>query len=57
MEKTPVRAASDLIDDIGLEVDVERTGHVLSGGCLREKCAEAIIVGTRRTIDQATIRL
>lgn len=57
VEKTPVRAASDLIDDIGLEVDVERTGHVLAGGCLREKCAEAIIAGTRRTINQTTIRL
>ena len=57
MEETPVCAASDLIDDVGLEVDVERTRHVLSGGGLREKGAEAIIMGTRRTLDQTTIGL
>ena len=31
MEKTAVGTASNLIDDIGLKVDVEGTGNVFSG--------------------------
>ena len=57
MEETPVRTASDFIDDIGFKVDVERARHMLSGGGLREESTETIIVGRRRALNQTTIRL
>lgn len=44
MEQAPVRAVPDLIDDIGLQIDVERTRDVLSRGSLGEESAEAIII-------------
>lgn len=34
VEKTPICAASNLIDDIWLEIDVERTRHMLARRCL-----------------------
>ena len=57
MEKTPVGAGSDLIDDVGLQVDVEGAGDVLARGGLREESAEAVIVGGRRALYKAPIRL
>lgn len=57
MEKTPVCASLDFVDDIGLEVDVERSGHVFSRGRLGEEGGEAIIAGGRRTFLQTTIGL
>ena len=57
VEETPVGAVTNLINDIGLEVNVERPRHVLARGRLREKGAEAIIVGRRRALQKATIGL
>ena len=57
VEETPVSAVSNLIDDIGLKVDVERPRHVLAGGGLREKGAEAIIVGRWRALHETTVGL
>ena len=45
MEETPVGARPDLIDDVGLKVDVKRAGNVLARGGLGEERAETIIVG------------
>jgi hypothetical protein len=57
MEEAPVRARPDLIDHIGLQIDVERPRNVLARGGLREESAEAIIVSRRRSFDQTTVRL
>lgn len=57
MEETPVRARTDLVDDVGLEVDVERTRYVLAGRRLGEERAEAIIVRRRGTLDKTTVGL
>lgn len=39
----PVSARAHFIDDGGLEVDVNGTGHVRAGACLVEESAEGII--------------
>jgi len=57
VEETAVSAGSDLIDDIGLEVNIEGTGNVFSGRGLREEGAEPVITGRGGTLDQTTIRL
>ena len=57
MEETPVCAASDLIDDVGLEVNVERARHVLARRGLREESAEAIVVSRGRALNETTIGL
>jgi hypothetical protein len=57
MEEAPVWAISHFIDDIGLQINVERARHMLPSGSLREKSAEAIIVFGRRAFDDAAIRL
>ena len=57
MEETPVGTVSNLINDVGLQVNVERPRHVLAGGGLREKGTEAIIMGRRRALQKATVGL
>jgi len=57
VEETPVWTVPNLIDDIGFKVDVEGTGHVFARGRLREECAEATIVGRRRTLEKTTVGL
>lgn len=57
MEQTPVGARPDLVDDVGLEVDVQRAGHVLAGRGLREESAEAIVVRRGRALNKTTIGL
>jgi hypothetical protein len=57
VEKTPVCARSNLVDDIGFQVDVERTGHVLARGGFREESAETIIVRGRRVLNETTVGL
>jgi len=44
VEETSVCACPDLIDDIGLEINVQRPRHVFARGSLGEESAEAIIV-------------
>ena len=57
MEETPVGTVANLINDIGLKVDVERPRHMLAGRCLREEGTEAIIVVRRGAIEKATVGL
>lgn len=57
VEETPVGARPYFVDDIGLEIDVERTGHVLAGGCLGEESAEAVIVCRGRVLNETTVGL
>lgn len=57
VEETPVRAVPDLINNIGLEVDVQRTGHVFARGSFGEERAEATIVGRRRPFQETTVGL
>lgn len=57
VEKAPVRTRLHLIDHIGLEINVERAGHMFARRGLREESAEATVVGRRRVIKQATVRL
>ena len=45
VEEAPVWASLDLIDDIGLKVDVQGTGHVFARRSLGEESAEATVVG------------
>ena len=57
VEETPVWAIPDLVNDIGLEVNVQRTGHVFARGSLREKGAEAMVVGASGAFNETTVRL
>ena len=57
VEQTPVGARPYLVDDIGLEIDVERTGHVLARGSFREESAEAVVVCGGRVLNETTIGL
>jgi len=57
VEETAVGTGSDLIDDIGLEVNIEGTGNVFSGRGLREEGAEPVITRRDRIPGQTTIRL
>ena len=57
VEKTSVRAVPDLIDDIGFKIDVEGTGNMFARRSLREKCAEAAVVGRRRAFHETSIWL
>ena len=57
MEEAAVGTGSDLIDDIGLKVNIEGTGNVFSGRGLREEGAKPVITGRGRTLDQTTVRL
>ena len=57
MEQTPVGARPNLVDNVGLEIDVERAGHVLAGRGFREESAEAIVVGGGRALNKTTIGL
>ena len=57
VEEAPVGASADLIDNVGLEVDVKRAGNVLARRGLREESAQAIIVGRWRSLNKTTIGL
>ena len=57
VKETPVRTIPDFVDDIGLKVDVQGARHVFARGCLREKRAEATIVGRRRAFKKTAIGL
>ena len=57
VEETPIGAGPYFVDDIGLEIDVKRTGHVLARGSFREESAEAIILRRRRVLSEAAVGL
>jgi hypothetical protein len=57
MKETSVCSIPDLVDNVGLKINVKRTRNVLSRGRFGEKCAEAIIVGRGRTLENTTVRL
>lgn len=57
MEETTIGTTSDLIDDIGLKVNVEGTGNVFSGGSFGEESAEPVITRRGRVPHQTAIRL
>lgn len=57
VEETPVRAVPDLVNNIGLEIDVQGTGHVFARGSFGEESAEATIVVRRRLLNKATVGL
>ena len=57
MEKTAVCTTSNLVDDVGFEVNVEGTGNVFSGRSFREKGAEPITTGRGITIDETAVGL
>lgn len=48
MEKGTVGASLDLVNDIGLQIDVKRAGNVFSGSSLREEGREASVCLGRR---------
>ena len=57
VEETPVGTATNLVDDVGLEINVERSRDVLARGRLREESAEAIVVVRGRALEKATVGL
>lgn len=57
MEEAPIWAIPHFIDDVGLQINVERARYMLASGSLREKSAEAIIVLGGRAFDDAAIGL
>ena len=57
MEQATVCARSDLIDDIRLEIHVERTRDMLSRRGLREESGETIIVLRWGSLNETTVGL
>jgi hypothetical protein len=57
VEKAAVCATSNLIDDIGFEVNVEGTGDVFSGRSLGEEGTESIVARRDSAFNQTAIRL
>ena len=57
MEEAAVRATAHLVDDVGLEIDVERAGDVFPGGRLGEESAEAIDAALDGALSDTTVRL
>jgi hypothetical protein len=57
MEEGPVGTSSNLIDDIGFEIDVKGPGNMFSRAGFREEGGEAAIVLRWRPLDDATIGL
>ena len=56
MEETAVRTGSNLVDDIGLKIDVDGTGNVFSGRSFGEERAEPAI-RSGRACEQTTVGL
>lgn len=57
MEQAPVCARPDLVDNIGLKIDVERARNVFARRSLREESTEAFIVGRGRILRETAVRL
>ena len=54
VEQLAVLAGADRVDDGGLQVDKDGTGHKLAGASLGEKRGKGVVVGSRR--GEGTIR-
>jgi hypothetical protein len=57
VEQTPERASSDFIDDVRLQIDIEGTGNMFSGGSLRKEGAKAVIAGRGSSLGKTAIGL
>ena len=57
MEQAPVRARSDLIDDVRFEIDVKRPGDMLARRRFGEERAETIVVGRGGILSKTTVGL
>ena len=55
MEERAEGAGADRVDDIRLEIDVDRAGDMLAGSSLAEEGAEAFVVLARRRIRDAAV--
>jgi hypothetical protein len=50
VEQVLVLSGSHLIDHIGLEIDVDGSGHVLAGASLGEEGGESLLPGSRLSV-------
>jgi hypothetical protein len=57
VEERPVGAGLDIIDDTGLEIDIERTGDVFASAGLREEGGETTIGVRGGVLLETTVRL
>jgi hypothetical protein len=57
VEEAPERATPDLVDNVGLQVDIEGTRNMFSRRSLGEESAEALIAGRAGSFDQTAIGL
>ena len=57
VEETPVGASANLVNDIGLEIDVKGARDKFARRRLGEESTEAIWVMVGRWVDEATFRL
>ncbi len=55
MEEGTEGTGADLVDDVGLQVDVDGAGDVLAAAGLAEEGGEAVIVLGRAALEDATI--
>jgi hypothetical protein len=51
VEELAVLAGTDLVNDVGLEVDVQRAGHVFASTGLGEEGAESIILKAKFVVN------
>lgn len=57
VEKAPVRTSLDFIDHVGLEINVQRAGHVFARRRFGKERAEAAVASRGRPFQKATIGL
>lgn len=57
MKERPVGTSPDFVDDTGLEINVERAGHMFTLSGFGEECRESVVVGGGRAFLESTVRL
>ena len=50
VEETPVGARPDFVDHVGLEVNIQGSGHMLARRRFREESAKSVIVSGGRVL-------
>ncbi len=55
VEERTEGAGADLVDDVGLQIDVDRAGHVLAAAGLAEESRETVIVLRGAALEDASI--